>query len=73
MTQKSEATILRGKCTPSQMLKVVMRQIGTPKENFLPEQNLILAIIGGGISDLKEKRLRSAAVAFFAGELFGIY
>jgi len=65
--------IEKSKCPPQQMMKVIKRNMEMMSDDILPEHNLILAIIGGAIIDLRQKAHRQAAIMFFKHKLFDIY
>ncbi len=64
---------MKAKCTSPQMMKVIRRNMSIRECDFKPEHNLIIAVIGGAVSDLLDKHQRRSAEYFFGCELYSIY
>lgn len=61
------------KCTTTQMMKVIIREIELPNGDLTQEHRLILAVIEQAISDLLVEWEMRSARSFFRGELFVTY
>ena len=65
--------MIKPKCAPNQMLKVIKRNSELCADDRRPEHDLVFAVIGCAITDLLDKARHHGAVAFFDHKLFDGY